>query len=127
MAKTPFTHAGEPAGLDPRARIIPGRRGTHKHGRIHFDGRRPRPIQRGNLSCGNLHAAGSSIGGVSNRIEPLVFIPAVLGGAKRYFDWADAMTVRTGPGARERIEPMNRLLDSFSQSPAARKESGPRA
>lgn len=79
------------------------------------------------ILSGNRHAAGFSIGGVSNRIEPLAFIPAVLGGAKRYFDWLENRVGRTHPGIPERIEVMTRLLDSFSQPRAVPQESGPGA
>ena len=63
---------------------------------------------------GNPHAAEFSVGGVSNRIEPRVFIPAVLDGAKRYFHWVENMVGRTHPGISERIEALAGLTDHFS-------------
>ncbi|WP_417373503.1 hypothetical protein [Glutamicibacter protophormiae] len=77
--------------------------------------------------AGNLHTAGFWIGGALHRVAPLAFIPAVLGGSKRYFDWLENRVGRTHPGILERIEAMQRLLESFSPTRAVPKESGPRA
>lgn len=55
---------------------------------------------RKSLSCGEPVRRGFSLGGVPDRIGSPVLMPAVLDGAKRYFDWADAMARRPIPRPR---------------------------
>lgn len=76
---------------------------------------------------GNGYGARFSAHGVAHRVDPLELIPAVLGGAQRYFSWTHDMVGHSYPEIFERIQTMTASLNSFSPTRAVTKESHPRA